>query len=91
MYIVDGICYADDPTPILTVSEITVLDGYRLKIVFSTGVEKTVDFSPMLSYPAFSPLRDEAVFRDIKIDHGFPVWLDGDIDISPEALYGMGA
>lgn len=90
MYIVDGICYADDSTPVLTVSEITALDGYKLKVMFSTGVEKTVDFSPMLSYAAFIPLRDEAVFRDIKIDHGVPVWLDGEIDIAPEALYSTG-
>ena len=89
MYIVDGICYADDPTPILTVSEIQPLDGHNLRVVFSTGIEKTVDFTPMLSYPAFRPLQDEAVFRDVSLEHGVPVWMDGEIDIAPECLYGM--
>ena len=91
MYVIDGICYPDNPAPMLTVSEIKALDGYRLWVKFATGEDKTVDFEPMLAYPAFLPLKDEALFRNVGLEYGIPVWMDGEIDISPKALYGMDA
>ena len=63
------------------------MDNYLLWIRFNTGEARVFDFKPLLDSPAFAPLADKAVFRDVYIDYGIPVWNDGEIDISPEYLY----
>ena len=40
MYVINGIAYAGEPTPVIKVSGIRPLDDYRLWIRFSTGEEK---------------------------------------------------
>lgn len=91
MYELNGIAYAGEPAPILKVSGIRPLDDHRLWVRFNTGESKTVDFKPLLDSPAFEPLKDISVFRDVYIDYGIPVWMNGDIDIAPEYLYSHGA
>ncbi|MEG1869827.1 MAG: DUF2442 domain-containing protein, partial [Oscillospiraceae bacterium] len=48
---------------------------------------KIFDFTPLLDYPCYAPLKDKAVFDRVYIDYGCTVWNDGNIDISPERLY----
>lgn len=90
MYIKDGIAYAGEQTPAIRVSGVRPLPQYKLWVRFNTGEAKIFDFSPYLSYPAFAPLQDENVFRQVYIDYGMTVWCDGDIDIAPEKLYSEG-
>lgn len=90
MYEKNGIAYADNPAPILKVNGVRPLENHRLWVRFSTGESKTVDLNPLISSPAFAPLKDQSVFRDVYIDYGIPVWLDGSIDIAPEYLYSNG-
>ena len=87
MFIRDGIAYAGDIQPAVKVSGIRPMEGFLLWIRFSTGEAKVFDFKPLLDSPAFAPLKDDAVFRDVYIDYGVAVWMDGDVDISPEYLY----
>lgn len=90
MFIKDGIAYAGEPTPLLCVCSARPLTGYRLDVVFSDGARRIVDLSPLLSAPAFAPLRDHAAFDRIGIENGVMIWNDGEIDISPEWLYENG-
>ena len=90
MYIVDGIAYADNPKPLLKVRGVRPLDGFRLWVRFSTGETRIADCTPLLSQPAFVPLRDPALFGGVYLDCGVPVWNDGEIDIAPEYLYDHG-
>ncbi len=90
MYISNGIAYAGEPKPELKVSGVRPLKNYKLWLRFNTGEAKIFDFSPLLSTEAFAPLKDEALFREVYIDYGMPVWNDGDIDIAPETLYAEG-
>ena len=87
MFIKDGLAYAGDIQPAVKVSGIRPMEGFLLWIRFSTGEAKVFDFKPLLDSPAFAPLKDDAVFRDVYIDYGVAVWMDGDVDISPEYLY----
>ena len=87
MYIIDGIAYAGEASVPIKISGIRAMDNYLLWIRFNTGEARVFDFKPLLDSPAFAPLADKAVFRDVYIDYVIPVWNDGDIDISPEYLY----
>lgn len=87
MFIQDGIVYAGEKSPAIKVSGIRPMDDHLLWIRFNTGEAKVFDFKPLLNAPAFAPLKEEAVFKGVYIDYGVAVWLDGDVDISPEYLY----
>lgn len=86
----NGIAYAGELAPQLTVSSVKPLSGHRLWVRFNTGEERIFDFTPLLNCPAFAPLADEDVFRSVRIEYGMPTWNDGEIDIAPEALYERG-
>jgi hypothetical protein len=90
MYVIDGIAYAGEREPIISVKSVRPLEGYRLWLRFSTGEEKIFDFSPLLGAPGFKSLENKDVFNSVYVDYGIPVWNDGEIDIAPELLYQDG-
>jgi len=63
------------------------ISDYKLKVEFINGEVKIYDFSSQLDFPAFKPLKDKKIFSKVSLDHGIPIWLDGEIDIAPEVLY----
>ena len=81
MYIKNGIVYAGQPQPQpqVKVSGVRPLADYKLWVRFNNGEAKIFDCKELLDTPAFSPLRDEAVFRAVYIDYGMTMWQDGDI------------
>ncbi len=90
MYVKNGIAYAGEPRQPIKISGIRPLDGYKLWVRFTNGEAKIFDFDGLLDSPAFSPLKDQRLFKDVYIDYGVPVWDDGNIDIAPEYLYENG-
>ena len=90
MYVKNGIAYAGELKPPLKVCSVRPMENYRLWVRFNTGEAKVFDFCEKLDTPAFSPLRNKALFRSVYIDYGIPVWDDGNIDIAPEYLYTHG-
>jgi hypothetical protein len=87
MYEKDGVVYAGTLEPLLKVITVQPLDGYRMRLEFSTGETKVFDFAPLLDTPCFRPLRDKALFDQVYLDHGVPTWNGGAIDIAPESLF----
>lgn len=87
MYIRDNVAYAGNAPETLKVIKATPVDPYILKLTFNNGVEKTFNFETLFKFECFKPLTDKTVFKSIKIDRGIPVWLDGEIDISPEYIF----
>jgi hypothetical protein len=64
-------------------------EGFVLFVEFSDGVSGEVDLSTRLFGPMFEPLRDEALFRLVRIDEfGAPCWPNG-ADLAPDALHRM--
>ena len=90
MYIIDGIAYAGERKPAIVISGVRPLPDYKLWLRFNTGEAKVFDFKPLLDYPAFAPLKDFELFKNVYIDYGVTVWKNGDIDIAPEKLYADG-
>jgi hypothetical protein len=63
------------------------LSGYRLAVEFDDGVAGTVALESRLFGPVFTPLRDEEVFAQVRLDEfGAPCWPNG-ADIAPDAIY----
>jgi len=91
MYVINGIAYAGEQAPALQVCGVRPMNGHLLWVRFNNGEARVFDFKPLLKTPAFAPLADDAVFKNVYIDYGIPVWCGGDIDIAPETLYNEGA
>lgn len=87
MYIVDGIVYGNDQTPFKKVTEVKVLEDYRLRLRFSTGEERIFDVKPQLKYPVYKPLTDKKLFDSVYLSYGVPTWQNGEIDFAPDTLY----
>jgi hypothetical protein len=58
---------------------------YQIRLRFSDGVSKTVDFSRWLGGKVFHSLRDYSEFRRFFIAGGTVCWPNG-ADIAPETL-----
>ena len=72
----------------LTIIDVEYKGGHTLLCTFSTGERKTIDLTPLLKYPAFEELKDEAKFVQFGLD-GTIFWANG-ADIAPEYLYENG-
>jgi hypothetical protein len=74
--------------PLLTkVIEIKPVDGFNIKVRFNDGTGVVHDFSKLVCEPGpmLEPLRKEALFRRVTLEHGAPTWPNG-FDIAPEWL-----
>jgi hypothetical protein len=70
------------------VVEVTVLEDYRLRVLFQDGTSGTVDLSSELWGPMFEPLRDKTLFARAMVHPELHTvtWPNG-ADLSPEFLY----
>ncbi|MFL6248503.1 MAG: DUF2442 domain-containing protein [Thermoanaerobaculia bacterium] len=58
---------------------------YKLRLRFTDGTDKVVDFSRWLHGEVFQPLRDKRKFKRFFIAGGTVCWPNG-ADIAPETL-----
>jgi uncharacterized protein DUF2442 len=69
------------------VKNVSAGQGYTLEIEFTDGVQGTVDVSQRLFGPMFEPLRDRALFQQVKVDEFGAVFWPNGADLAPDALY----
>ncbi len=72
------------------ITEVTVLDGFKVRLVFDDGSERTLDLEPLLRGPIFAPIReDRSLFAQVRVDSeiGTIVWPNG-ADMDPDVLHG---
>ena len=74
--------------PIYRVRSFEIVSAYTLRAGFDDGTEQTINFRPILAGELFGPLRDLALFNQVRIDSevGTLVWPNG-ADLAPEFLY----
>ena len=67
---------------------LTVLPNHRLRLEFDDGSEQEIDFEPLLLGPLWSPLRDESLFAQVRVnpDTGTIEWPNG-ADLNPVVLH----
>ena len=74
--------------PIYRVKSAEVVAPFTLRIRFDDGLERRIDFSPILAGALFGPLRDAAVFNQVRVDPEVHtvVWPNG-ADFDPATLH----
>lgn len=71
---------------LVSVTEARYVSGHLLRVRFSDGTEKTIDFSPWLDGEVFESLRDVRLFKKFFISGGTVCWPNG-ADVAPETLH----
>lgn len=89
MHEIDGVYYADNPMEEKTVKSMRVLPDLILIVTFTTGESKLIDVTE-LKGSALEPLKNQKVLENFDLSRGWPSWNNGEIDISPDALYSFG-
>ena len=70
------------------VTEAEYIDEYKVRVTFNNGQQSLVNLLPVLEGPVFEPLKDKAIFSQLKVDKvlGTIVWPNG-ADIAPEYIF----
>ncbi len=71
--------------PLISVTSVKALPGFKLRLRFSDGAEGVFDCSGELWGEVFEPLKDEKFFAKVYLDHGAPTWPNG-ADLDPGVL-----
>ena len=74
--------------PIYRVVSFDIVGRYTLRVTFDDGSAQVIDFSPVLRGEMFGPLRDSALFNQVRVDceaHTL-VWPNG-ADFDPATLH----
>lgn len=74
--------------PIHRVQGFQIVADYTLRVEFDDKTEQEIDFEPVLSGQLFGPLRDLAVFNQVRLDPEIRtlVWPNG-ADFDPATLH----
>jgi hypothetical protein len=65
---------------------VDVQDGQSFRVRFVDGLAGWVRMEPSHLTGVFAALRDEAIFRQARIEYGAVTW-PGEIDLAPDAMY----
>lgn len=71
--------------PLIRVVAVEHVSEHRLRLTFSDGDVRTVDFTPWLRGPVFEPLREIREFKKYFLAGGTVCWPNG-ADLAPETL-----
>ena len=74
--------------PIHRITSVEAIPPYTLRLVFADGLTRTIDFGPILTGELYGPLRDLAVFAQVRLDPEVHtvVWPTG-ADFDPATLH----
>ena len=68
------------------VKSVTPLPDFRLLLTFDTAERRLFDVKPYLANGVFSELKDESLFRSVRVCFDTVEWGNG-ADLCPEVLY----
>ena len=74
--------------PIYRVQSFKIAGPYILAVQFDDGMEQTINFQPALAGELYGPLRDLALFNQVRVDPEVKtlVWPNG-ADFDPATLH----
>ena len=68
-------------------TNVEAMSDFRLRVVYSDGIEGVIDLSRDIGRGVFTPLADEAFFRTVHIGQFGQIAWSEDIEICPDAAY----
>ncbi|MBL5982379.1 hypothetical protein PW5551_03870 [Petrotoga sp. 9PW.55.5.1] len=68
------------------VIEVKPLENYKLLLTFDNKEKKIFDMKPYLDKGLFKDLKDEKIFKSVRVSFDTIEWSNG-LDIDPEFLY----
>jgi len=80
---------SDINVDLLRVVDVEYIKDFTMRLEFSNGDIKTVDFLPLLKGGIFEPLKDKKNFIQFGLTDWTLEWYNG-VDFAPEYLYEMG-
>lgn len=74
--------------PIHRIVSVKVVPPYTLQLTFADGLPRTIDFEPVLAGELYGPLRNPAIFAQVRLDPEVHtvVWPTG-ADFDPATLH----
>lgn len=74
--------------PIYHITEFEIVAPYTLRIKFNDNTEQTINFEPVLHGEIYGPLRDLALFNQVRLDPEVRtlIW-PNDADFDPADLH----
>ncbi len=74
--------------PIYRVTAFEIVGAYSLQVSFDDHSEQVIDFEPVLAGELYGPLKDQALFRQVRLDPEVQtlVWPNG-ADFDPATLH----
>ena len=74
--------------PLYRITSVQAVAPYTLRLRFNDGSSRVIDFTPILEGELFGPLRDPAVFAQVRLDPEVHtvVWPSG-ADFDPATLH----
>lgn len=73
----------------LSVISVRALEDYKLFLEFENNEKKVFDVKPYLEIGKFKELKDERLFKSVKVKFDSIEW-DNMLDLDPELLYTKG-
>lgn len=68
------------------IKNVQALDDYKLLVTFDNGEKKIKDMKPYLDKGVFKKLKDEKIFKSVKLAYGTVTWGDN-IDLCADSIY----
>ena len=66
----------------LAVKDVKTIDDYKLILTFEDGSVRIFDMKPLLRKGVFKELKDEKLFKTVKVSFDSIEWANG-IDVDP--------
>jgi hypothetical protein len=73
---------------VIRVVDVDYIKDYTMRLEFSDGTEKVIDFFPLLKGKMFEPLKDKSKFIQFGLTSWTIEWFNG-ADMAPEYLYAI--
>lgn len=73
----------------LAVKDVKTIDDYKLILTFEDDSVRIFDMKPLLGKGVFKELKDEKLFKTVKVSFDSIEWANG-IDVDPKTLYEDG-
>ena len=74
---------------LIRIIDVDYIAGHTMKLTFSNGEERIVDFLPLLTKKIHEPLKDLDNFIQFGLNHWTLEWYNG-AEFAPEYLYSQG-